>query len=160
LWEKHEVFEVKDSDKTFADLIENAPKDISVGLSSKNVIVLPSHNTQDEFYCGTLDILDYLNENGLSSEIYSNDDDYKELALHSSDFWLGTFFVTNIVIPVFCSVVGSYVYAKLKGVRGDQISMKIYVEKKDGTTSAVDFKGKVEDFDKALEVIGKFHEKI
>lgn len=158
--EKHEIFEIKDSDKTFGDVIANAPKEISEEIRSKNVIILPSHNTTDEFYCGTLDTLDYLNDNGLSADVYAADDDYKELSLHGAEIWLGTLIIKYVVIPVFCSVIGAYVYEKLKGVSGDQISMKVYVEKKDGTTSAIDFRGKIEDFDKALKEIGKFHEEI
>lgn len=154
--ESKERFEVSSSDITFEQLVKDAPEELSSNINDVDVVILPSHETDDSFYSGSLDTLDYLNGNDLKTEIYANDEDYKELGLHGADIWLGTFFVKNFVIPIFCGVVASYIYEKLKAKKDDKISLKFIVEKKDGTTSTVAFDGKVEEVGKALDAVKEF----
>ena len=156
IMDKEVIFRIEDSTVTFKKLIDSAPKEIVKELKNKGVIILPSHGHDDAYYAGTLDTLDYLNENEINADVYATDDDYKELGLHCADIWLGTFFVKNYVIPVFCSVVGAYIYDKLKANNNDKISLKFMVEKKDGSTAAVQFDGKVEELDKALDAVKSF----
>lgn len=151
-----ERFEVSSSDVTFEQLAKVAPKELSTNINKIGVLILPSHETDDSFYTGSLDTLDYLNEKGLKTDIYANDEDYKELGLHAADIWLGTFFVKNIVIPIFCGVIASYIYDKLKAKNDDKIFLKFIVEKKDGKTSIVSFDGKVEEVGKALNAVKEF----
>lgn len=146
-------FEVIETDMSFDELVSNAPEEISSVINEKAVIILPSHETKDSFYSGSLETLDYLNENGINTDIYSNDEEYKELGLHGADIWLGTLFIKNFIIPVFCSVIAAYIYDKLKAKKGDKISLKFIVEKKDGNSSTVSFDGKVEDLDKAIDAV-------
>ncbi|WP_394221329.1 hypothetical protein [Alteromonas gracilis] len=151
-----ERFDVSSSVITFEQLAKNAPSELSENIDEVAVLILPSHDTDDCFYSGSLDTLDYLNNNALKTEVYANDDEYKELGLHAADIWLGTFFVKNIVIPVFCGLVSSYVYDKLKANKDDKISLKFVVEKKDGKSSTVCYDGKVEDVEKALNAVKEF----
>lgn len=109
-----ERFDVSSSGITFEELAKDAPEELLNNINETGVFILPSHETDDSFYTGSLDTLDYLNDNGIKTEIYANDEDYKELGLHAADIWLGTFFVKNIVIPVFCGLIASYIYDKLK----------------------------------------------
>ncbi len=155
LLEIKEHFQVQDESLTFQELVDEAPK-IADSIKNKNVIILPSHGSTDAFYSGSLDTLDYLNENNVNTDIYSSDDDYKELGLHSADIWLGTFFIKNIIIPVFCGVIASYIYEKIKAKAGDRISLKFIVEKKDGKSASVSFGGKVEELHKALDAVKEF----
>jgi len=149
-------FEVSASDVVFEQLAKDAPEEVLGNINELGVLILPSHETEDSFYSGSLDTLDYLNNNGVKADIYANDDDYKELGLHAADIWLGTFFVKNFVIPIFCSVIAAYIYDKLKAKRDDKISLKFIVEKKDGRTSTVSFDGKIEDVGKALDAVKEF----
>jgi len=154
--EKKEQFEIHDSDIRFENLVKNAPTEIAGNINKVAVLILPSHGTVDSFYAGSLDTYDYLTANEIRTEIYSNEDDYKELSLHGADIWLGTFFLKNFVIPIFCSVLAAYVYDKLKANKDDNISVKFIIEKKKGETSTVSFDGKVENLEKALNAIKKF----
>lgn len=151
-----ERFEIEDSPLKFDTLQKDAPTEIASELVGKGVVILPSHGSTDAFYTGSLDTLDYLNENGIEADIYTTDDDYKELGLHGADIWLGTFFVKNFVIPIFCSVIAAYVYDKLKAKKGDKVSVKFIVEKKDGDTTSVSFDGKIEELNKALDAVKDF----
>lgn len=153
-----ENFQIEESKLTFEELCKTAPNEISDGILNKGVVILPSHGSDDAFYAGSLDTLDYLNENDIQTDIYSTDDDYKELGLHGADIWLGSFFIKNFVIPVFCSVIAAYVYDKLKAKKGDKISLKFIVEKKDGNTTSVSFDGKVEELNKALDAVKEFND--
>jgi hypothetical protein len=147
---------VKDESLTVQDLIGRAPLEITSLIEVANVVILPSHGTEDKFYNSTLDTLDYLNENKVLTEVFATDDDYKVLGLHGADIWLGTFIIKNFIIPVFCGVIATYIYEKLKAQKGDKVSLKFIVEKKDGNTTSVSFDGKVEDLSKALDEVKKF----
>jgi len=148
-----EKFEVVDSETDIERLITDAPKEVAETIAQKSVIILPSHESADSFYHGTLETLDYLNDHGLSTDVYSNDDEYKELSLHGADIWLGTFFIKNFVIPVFCSVIAAYIYEKLRAKKDDKISLKFIVEKKDGNTTTVSYDGEVDNLDKAIDSV-------
>lgn len=150
-------FVIEESSLTFDDLINDAPQEIASSLKEKGVVILPSHGHDDAYYAGTLDTLDYLNDNNVNTDVYATDDEYKELGLHGADIWLGTFFIKNFVIPIFCSVVAAYVYEKINAKKGDKISLKFMVEKKDGKTTAVQFDGKVEELNKALDAVKSFN---
>ena len=151
-----EYFIIEESELTFEKLVLDAPNALSSELKEKGVVILPSHGHDDAFYTGTLDTLDFLNENQLNTDVYATDEDYKELSLHGADIWLGTFFIKNFVIPVFCSVIAAYVYDKIKAKQDDKISLRFMVEKKDGRTTAVQFDGKVKELNKALDAVKSF----
>lgn len=151
-----ERFEVIEDGPTFQELIEQASPTLACEIQGKSVLLLPSHGSEDAFYAGSLDTLDYLNENGLEADLYSTDEEYKELSLHGADLWLGTFILQSIVIPVFCGVISSYIYDRLKAKPGDKISLRFIIEKKDKSSATVSFDGKVEDVEKALNAVKKF----
>ena len=120
------------------------------------MVILPSHGHDDAYYAGTLDTLDFLNENGIDTDVYASDEEYKELGLHGAEIWLGTFIIQSIVVPIFCGVVSAYIYDKLKAKDDDDIALRFMVENKKGKTIAVEFNGKVENLDKALDAIKSF----
>ncbi|MFA5983803.1 MAG: hypothetical protein WC782_07275 [Methylococcaceae bacterium] len=150
---RKEIFKVEDSTLTFEKLIGDASQEIALSLQDKSVVILPSHGHDDAYYAGTLDTFDYLSENGIDTGIYSTDDEYKELGLHGADIWLGTFFVKDYVIPIFCSIVAAYVYDKIKAKKGDNISLEFIAEKKDGKAVSVQYDGDVEGLGKVLDTI-------
>jgi hypothetical protein len=145
-------FAVQEEETTFRELIDSKPK-LKSDLEGKGVIILPSHGSNDAFYSGSLDTLDYLNANGLDADIFATDEEYKELGLHGADIWLGTFIVKNFLIPVFCSVIAAYIYEKIKAKGDDKISLKFIIEKKDGNTSSVSYDGKIENLQTAIDAV-------
>ncbi|AYC30977.1 hypothetical protein D3880_00615 [Pseudomonas cavernae] len=151
--EIEEKFQVREESLTLAGLLSKAPISLAETIKNKSVVILPSHGTIDAFYAGSLDILDHLNNNEIDADIYASDEDYKELSLHGADIWLGTFFITSVVVPIFCNVISSYIYDKLKAKNEDKISLQIIVERKNGTTTSVNFDGKIESLDKAINAV-------
>ncbi len=158
--ERKERFDVHESEIVFDQLVKKAPEETLSTIHGRAVLILPSHGTKDSFYSGSLDTLDYLNENGIKADIYSNDDDYKELVLHGEEIWLGAFFIRNFAISIFCNVVAAYIYERLKAKKDDMISVETIVERKDGHTSTVRFHGKVESLEKVFDAVRKFNNEI
>jgi len=158
--EKSEHFEVKEESLTREELVRNAPQSLAEIIKEKSLIILPSHGTVDEFYAGSLDTLDYLNDNNVNTEIYSTDENYKELSLHGADFWLGTFFVSSIVLPILTNLMSSYIYDKLKAQKDDGVSLKLIIERKSGSTVSISFDGKVEKLDKVFTAIKELENEI
>lgn len=140
----------------FQKLTEQASPALASEIQGRSVLILPSHDTDAAFYVGSLDILDYLKENHINADIFSTDEEYKELSLHGADLWLGTFIFQSVVIPIFCGVISSYIYDKLKAEPNDKISLKFIVEKKDKSSATVSYDGKVENIEKALDAVKKF----
>lgn len=155
LMERETNLIVSDEILTVEELIQRSPKEISSSLQQAGVIILPSHGTDDAYYGGTIETLDFLNDHDVPTEIYSTDDDYRELSLHGADLWLGTLLVKYVFIPVFCGVISSYIYEKLKAKKDDNISLKFIVENKNGKTTSVSFDGKVEKLSAAIEEVRK-----
>lgn len=151
--EKKDRFEVKEESLTRAELMRKASKSLAEIIKGKSLIILPSHGTVDEFYVGSLDTLDYLNDNDMDAEIYSTDEEYKELSLHGADFWLGTFFVSSVVLPILTNIMSSYIYDKLKAKKDDGISLKLIIERESGSTVSISFDGQVEKLDKVFTAI-------
>lgn len=158
--EKKEHFEVKEESLTRAELVRKASQSLAEIIRDKSLIILPSHGTEDEFYAGSLDTLDYLNDNNLDAEIYSTDADYKELSLHGADFWLGTFFVSSVVLPVLTSLISSYIYDRLKARKDDGVSLKFIIERKSGSTVSISFDGQVEKLDKVFTAIKELENEV
>lgn len=158
--EKKERFEVKEESLTRAELVRKASQPLAEIIKEKSLIILPSHGTEDEFYAGSLDTLDYLNDNNVDAEIYSTDEDYKELSLHGADFWLGTFFVSSIVLPILTNLMSSYIYDKLKARKDDGISLKLIIERESGSTVSISFDGKVEKLDKVFTAIKELENEV
>lgn len=150
---KKEIFRVEESSVTLKNLINDASTNVASTLNEISVVILPSHGYDDLFYSGTLDTLDFLNEKGIKTDVYASDDEYKELSLHGADIWLGSFLISSVVVPIFCNVISSYIYDKLKAKKDDNIALKFMVENKEGKTTAVEFNGKVEHLSKAIDAV-------
>lgn len=151
--EKKFRFEVKEDTVTREELMRKASQPLAKLIKDKSLIILPSHGTADEFYTGTLDTLDYFNDNEVDVEIYATDEEYKELSLHGADFWLGTFFVSSLILPLLTNLMSSYIYDKLKADKSDGISVKLIIEKKSGSTVSISYDGSVEKLGKVFGAI-------
>jgi len=151
--DKKEIFIIEEVSLTFKELIDGAPVEIANALKEKGVVILPSHGHNDAYYAGTLDTLDFLNENGIDADVYSSDDEYKELGLHGDEIWLGTFIIVSVVAPIFLNIISSYIYDKLKAKGDDNIALKFIIENGKGKTTAIEFNGKVENLGKVIGAV-------
>ncbi|HBC3836423.1 hypothetical protein BTO19_23370 [Vibrio parahaemolyticus] len=147
-------FQVK-SDSSSLEQLSLAKPGLSEEIRIAKAIILPSHGTEDSFYSGTLDLLDYLNENGLNTTIYASDDEYIELSLHGADHWIGKLFINAVTIPLFVGLLTNYVYGELQAKPDDNISINVVIEKDNGNSISVDFRGKVDDLTVAFNEIDK-----
>ncbi|HDZ3730165.1 TPA: hypothetical protein RSW61_001761 [Vibrio harveyi] len=151
---ENHYFQVK-SESSSLEKLSLAKPELSEEIRNVKAVILPSHGSEDSFYRGTLDLLDYLNENGLSTTVYASDDEYIELSLHGADHWIGKLFINAVTIPLFVGLLTNYVYDELEAEPDDNISINVVVERESGNTISVDFRGKVDDLTLALNEINK-----
>ncbi|HBC3862533.1 hypothetical protein ABK16_00310 [Vibrio parahaemolyticus] len=147
-------FEVTSDDSSLHKLSAEMP-DLSEEILRSKAVILPSHGSTDSFYRGTLDFLDYLNENGLNTTVYATDEGYIELSLHGADHWIGRLLIQSFTIPLFIGLLTNYVYDELKALPDDNISINVVVEQDAGNSISVDFRGRVSDLSVALNEIRK-----
>ncbi|WP_227429930.1 hypothetical protein [Psychrobacter sp. I-STPA6b] len=148
-------FEISDSTLTFDNIVSDASPDVINNLKQKDIVILPSHGTEDLYYVGSIDILDYFKNNNIDIDIYATDEEYQEIALHSAEIWLGTFLLKNIIIPTFIGLLSNYIYNKLKAKPDDNISVTFIAEKKNGNTKKIEYRGEVRNLNKAINSLKK-----
>jgi hypothetical protein len=147
-----EYFDVDVSELTFKSFSELKPELVRGGIG---ILILPSSSSHDAFYSGTLELLDHMKENSSGDviDIFASDEDYKELAQHSADYWIGTFLIGGVFVPLFVNLLSSYIFEKLKAGADDKISVNVIVERKDGKSSSVNFRGDAKDFQKVIDSV-------
>ena len=120
-----------------------------------SVLILPSWTEKDAFHNGTIEIFSYLQEkiNQESVELFSTDEDYKELALHSRSHWLGVFLVTSLAAPIFTNVISDYISNELQAKNGDEVDFSIIIEKKSETNIIVSYRGDAEKVNDVLNTV-------
>lgn len=149
-----QYFEIEQSELTFGLLSEQKPEIVQGGVG---ILILPSSPQHEAFYSGTIELFEYMRENSSDGtvEIFSTDEEYKELAQHSADFWIGTFFVGSIFVPLLVNLLSSYIFEKLKAKDGDTLSVNVIVEKSKGKSVSINFRGDAKDFPAVIESIRK-----
>ncbi|WP_038889215.1 hypothetical protein [Vibrio campbellii] len=147
-------FQVKNESSSLEKLSLAKPE-LAEEIKNAKAVILPSHGSKDSFYSSTLDLLDYLNENGLCTTVYASDDEYIELSLHGADHWIGKLFINEVTIPLFVGLLTNYVYDELKAEPDDNIAINVVVERGSDNSISVDFRGKVDDLTLALNEINK-----
>ena len=149
-----ERFLVEDSDISLASLADEKPE---LALRDVDILILPSRKDENAFYSGTLEILDYLRENSdpTTVELFSTDGEYRELLLHSADHWIGVFWVSYVVVPLFINLISAYIYDKLKARDDDYVSLKVIVSGKKGKSKAISFDGHIKNLKKALDAVSE-----
>lgn len=123
------------------------------GLIPENtqIILLPS--SLGLFYQGTLNVLDFIQENGVIAEVCSSDDDYKELAQYSKSHWIGTFLIGSITIPIMVNLLSGYIYDKLKSSSDDVVVFDVIIENNDSSSTTVRYRGKADKLPEVLQHI-------
>lgn len=142
--------------------------DINLDISNKNVLSLPLRGyrlqpenfpDQKAFHRGINDVYDFFTaSDDIQFDVYADEEEISYLSLHSDTFWLGTFLLTGVATPFFINLLTSYIYDKLKAKKEDEISIDVIVDQGEDKSTAVRYKGKVADFDKAIEAIRKLND--
>ena len=88
---REEPLRIEKTDLDFSFFKNEKPLILDRDIS---VLILPSFTQKDAFHNGTIEVFSYLQEkiSPEDVELFSTDEDYKELALHSRSHWLGVFF--------------------------------------------------------------------
>lgn len=120
-----------------------------------NILILPSLQQHDAFHNGTIEVFSYLQEKiGENNvEIFSSDEEYKEIALHSKAHWIGVFLIAQIAIPIFTNVISNYISDELQAKSGDEIDLNVIIENKNGNNIKVSYHGNAEYINNVLDKI-------
>ena len=97
--------------------IAGLPEDLKASVMAADVLIVPSMvaDSPKAFMVGTMDIYAILKARlGDRMEICVADDDYEEIELNSRALRLGRFCVKEVALPLFLSVLGAYVYDRVK----------------------------------------------
>ena len=137
--------------------------DIDMERGNENWVVIVPTNFQREdvivsFPAGTIGFYRFIQENFADDyvvEISSKDEDYTELALHSTDIFLPAIYVTsNVVLPIIINVISSYVSKLLSNKKSDNedsiVDSTIHYEDENGKKVAIEYKGPASTFESVV----------
>lgn len=110
---------MKDTTRSREEWMEIAglPEDMKAGVMAADVLIVPSMmaDSPKAFMVGTMDLYAILKAQlGDKMEICIADDDYEEIELNSRTLRLGRFLVKQVTLPLFLSVLGAYIYDRIK----------------------------------------------
>ena len=88
-------------------------------------------------------------------ELCATDDEYLEVALHSSVHRIGTIVVAFLVAPVVVNLLSSYVYDSLQAKPNDVVEASIIVEDHDCKGFRFTYKGEAKDFHALADKVGQ-----
>lgn len=154
---RDETLRVEKTDLDFSFFKNEKPLILDRDIS---VLILPSFTQKDAFHNGTIEIFSYLQEKISPEEVelFSTDEDYKELALHSRAHWLGVFLVTSLAAPIFTSVISDYISNELQAKNGDEVDFSIIIEKKSEKNIIVSYRGDAEKVNDVLNTVKELSE--
>lgn len=102
-------------------------------LEKSKIILLPLENYREQiplcFHHGTRSLYLYFKENHpeIDLDLCINEKDFKELALHSDEFRLGTFILEKILAPTFVSLLTHYIINALSAKKDDKVNLNLIV---------------------------------
>jgi len=105
MFDEKEEFSITESELRFKGL-ERKFGAVNHDISSANVLSIPiSHEgiTDNKiFHQSITDVYEYFHNSELhnSYDIYADDEEFNELALHADDIWLGSFLVAGVIVPL------------------------------------------------------------
>ncbi|OUR11049.1 hypothetical protein B4R72_06885 [Acinetobacter pittii] len=154
---RDETLRVEKTDLDFSFFKNEKPLILDRDIS---VLILPSFTQKDAFHNGTIEIFSYLQEKISPEEVelFSTDEDYKELALHSRAHWLGVFLVTSLATQIFTNVISDYISNELQAKNGDEVDFSIIIEKKSEKNIIVSYRGDVEKVNDVLNTVKELSE--
>ena len=137
-------------------------KELNVELKKANVLLIPHEKFRDfeepVFNAGSDELLQFIKEHkndAIIPEICIEDEDYRELSLHSVSIVLGKFIVSSIISGVFINLVSEYLKKVLfddKDADKAEVSFEMHVIEPGKITKRIRYKGPEKTF---KEVVGK-----
>ena len=125
-----ENLKIKDSTHSREEWMEIAglPEELKETVMDADVLIVPSliQNQPKAFMVGTMDLYAVLKaQMGDKMEICIADDDYEEIELNSRILRLGRFCVKQVALPLFLSVLGAYIYDRLKEPEPVEVTVEL-----------------------------------
>ena len=108
--------------------IVGLPENLRQNVMAADVLIVPSliQNQPKAFMVGTMDLYAVLKAQiGDKMEICIADDDYEEIELNSRILRLGRFCVKQVALPLFLSVLGAYIYDRLKEPESVEVTVEL-----------------------------------
>lgn len=125
-----ENLKINDSTHSREEWMEIAglPEELKETVMDADVLIVPSliQNQPKAFMVGTMDLYAVLKaQMGDKMEICIADDDYEEIELNSRILRLGRFCVKQVALPLFLSVLGAYIYDRLKEPEPVEVTVEL-----------------------------------
>ncbi|WP_407415207.1 hypothetical protein [Methanobrevibacter sp.] len=109
-------------------------------------------NKEMGFYEESFHFYEFLQDESENMDIMfcCDEESFSVFRLQSAEIWMGTFIVTNIVLPLFLSLLGDYLYDHLFHDPDDDIDIEISVENKKNTKT-LKYHGNYDNFLKLIK---------
>ena len=153
-----DYFEIKESDVTFESLLidENLTQERTTELKKYQMLFIPIRNYRNNegyyFYNSTRDF--YIQSKNESPEnhfeYYTEKNKYKELLLNSTELYLGTILLKDIILPIAIKLLNKFLLKKLLN-NDDKVIINIIVQNTNTNKSEmIEFRGTKQDFEKKV----------
>jgi len=127
-------------------------------LAAANFLVVPREGfrerTEPVFPVGTESLYDFIKNqasDGMKPDICIEDNDYRELALHSTLLIIGGFIVTSLVAPVVVNVISEYIKKKMGPDHADgTVKCDITVVDENGAAKKITYEGPATTFERTV----------
>lgn len=127
-------------------------------LEKSDILIIPQIGFRESpdpvFPVKTEELFNFMKNKSDIIDICIDDEDYKEIALHSDLLIIATFLVSSVVLPVLVNILSDYIKNKLFSDKSDRaIKVSIIVQNKQGTSKKITYEGKPENFDNTIKSI-------
>lgn len=140
-------------------------EEIYLGLLNSNLVLLPTKERSEAkkfFPEQTINFFEFLKSNEKKYEIVvdiaSNDQDYKELELHSNIVHISEILVKGPLFDIAVSLIASYLYDFLKSRNkkpseiNTHVTINVEVGEKE-KTQKINFEGSIENFERTMKAL-------
>ncbi|KVO99720.1 hypothetical protein WJ83_18775 [Burkholderia ubonensis] len=137
-------------------------KGLEQQLESAEILLVPEESQRDGvkyfFHQDTGALYQFLQEKldgQVHVELCATDDEYVEVALHSSIHRIGAIVVTYAIAPLLVNLLSSYVYDSLHAKPNDVVEATLIVEDHECKAFKFEYKGEVKDFQALTDKVGQ-----